>query len=102
MSREGDLLRFYSLMDRLALSLKGSRCLRDCEGRMDWPRRGVYFFFEPGENRSDSGSGLRIVRVGTHGVSSGSKSTLWQRLSQHRESVTEPVATIGVPSFAHW
>ena len=33
---------------------------------MYWPQRGVYFFMEDGEERSDSGSGLRIVRVGTH------------------------------------
>ena len=84
MSRERDLMRFYSLMERLAVLRKGPRCLRVCEGRMDWPRRGVYFFFEPGEFRSDSGRGPRIVRVGTHAVSRGSKSTLWQRLSQHR------------------
>jgi hypothetical protein len=46
----------------------------------------VYFFFEDGENRQDSGTGPRIVRVGTHGLRAGSKSTLWGRLSQHRGS----------------
>ena len=51
---------------------------------MDWPRRGVYFFFEPGESRSLSGTGSRIVRLGTHALANGSRSTLWQRLSQHR------------------
>src|SRR6202000_3400907 len=39
---------------------------------------------EPGEQRTHSGDGLRVVRIGTHGVSAGSKTTLWNRLSQHR------------------
>jgi hypothetical protein len=33
---------------------------------MVWLQRGVYFFMEGGEHRTDSGEGLRIVRVGTH------------------------------------
>ena len=44
---------------------------------------GVYFFFEPGEYRAD-GQTPRVVRVGTHAVSDGSQTTLWNRLSQHR------------------
>ena len=51
---------------------------------MRWPDRGVCFFFEPGERRSGSGTGLRVVHVGTHAVSTGSKSTLWGRVRQHR------------------
>ncbi|MDE0453705.1 MAG: hypothetical protein OXJ63_00160 [Gammaproteobacteria bacterium] len=39
---------------------------------------------EPGEIRTHSGRGSRIVRVGTHALKPRSKSTLWQRLSQHR------------------
>ncbi len=50
---------------------------------MQWPQQGVYFFFEPGEMRPD-GTTPRVVRVGTHAVSKGSKTTLWKRLSQHR------------------
>lgn len=53
---------------------------------MAWPERGVYFFFQDGELRED-GRTPRVVRVGTHGVSSRSKTTLWNRLSQHRGSV---------------
>ena len=49
---------------------------------MGWPRRGVYFFFEPGEHREDR-STARVVRVGTHGLRASS-STPWGRLSQHR------------------
>ncbi len=47
-----------------------------CTGRMRWPQRGVYFFFEDGETRSGSGSRHRVVRVGTHALVSGSRATL--------------------------
>jgi hypothetical protein len=50
----------------------------------DWPDRGLYLFFEPFEKRQESGDGPRIVRVGTHALSAGSRSTLRQRLAQHR------------------
>jgi len=39
---------------------------------------------ENGEVRSDSGTGPRIVRVGTHGLTAGSGAKLWSRLKQHR------------------
>ena len=39
---------------------------------------------EDGEVRSDSGSGPRIVRIGTHALTTGSGTKLWSRLSQHR------------------
>ena len=83
-SRVANAVRFYELLSSLAASLGGCRRLAECGGRMDWPQRGVYFFFEPGESRSLSGTGRRVVRVGTHALTSGSRATLWQRLSQHR------------------
>lgn len=76
MSRLSDLRRFYELMGRLERKLGGLRYLVNCHGRMGWPVRGVYFFFEDGENRSDSGEGQKVVRVGTHALTSQSKSTL--------------------------
>ncbi|MEW6133591.1 MAG: hypothetical protein AB1591_10580 [Pseudomonadota bacterium] len=84
MSRLDDLVRFYDLLGRLELKLGGPKWLAECHGRMGWPGRGVYFFFENGEERSTTGQGPRVVRVGTHALSTGSKSTLWGRLSQHR------------------
>ena len=84
MSRLDDLVLFYALLDRLERKLGGIRQLAGCTGRMGWPKRGVYFFFEDGERRHESGQGPRIVRVGTHALKAGSKSTLWGRLSQHR------------------
>ena len=74
--------RFYRIMDYLRRHVVERR-LDDCHGRMQWPRRGVYFFFENGETRPD-GKTPRVVRVGTHAVSRGSKTTLWNRLSTHR------------------
>lgn len=76
------LARFYELLAKLDKKV-GRRKLIDCHGRLNWPRRGVYFFFEKGELRSD-GFSPRIVRVGTHAVSANSKTTLWSRLLTHR------------------
>lgn len=76
--------RFYEQLKRLEVGLNGGRLLRECHGRLEWARRGVYFMFEPRELRLSNPSVQRVVRVGTHAVSKGSKSTLWQRLSTHR------------------
>lgn len=82
--RHEHLLRFYSTLDQLEAAIGGARRLSECSGRMQWPGRGVYFFRELGETRSDSGEGPRIVRVGTHALKAGSATKLWTRLSQHR------------------
>lgn len=81
--RFSDLCDFHSLMASLAAA-SSPRTLSACSGRMIWPQRGVYFFMEDGETRSDSGNGSRIVRVGTHALKDNSSTTLWTRLSQHR------------------
>lgn len=78
-----DIRRFYYILHNLEKRVGGKRKLKSSSGRMNWPRRGVYFFFEDGENRR-SGEGLRITRVGTHAVSEGSGTTLWDRLRMHR------------------
>ncbi len=83
MSRPDDLFRFYELIDNLRHRVGGLLTLHQCHGRLDWPKRGVYFFFEQDENRTDSGTGPRVVRVGTHALKEGSATTLWKRLSQH-------------------
>ena len=76
--------RFYETLAKLEESLGGKRTLGTVDGAMTWPRRGLYFFFEPGEMRTTSGLGLRVTRVGTHALKAGSKSTLWGRLRAHR------------------
>ena len=84
MSRRDDLIRFYGILEHLQERCGGTRLLAHCDGRVSWPQRGVYFFIEPGERRSDSGEGLRIVRVGTHALTASSRTTLWKRLAQHK------------------
>ena len=76
MNRHADLVRFYEILGSLEYTLGGKRILADCDGRLVWPDRGVYFFFEPGETRSDTGSGPRVVRVGTHALKAASGTSL--------------------------
>lgn len=75
---------FYSLLELLRKNVGGERRLERCSGKLDWPKLGVYFFMESGEVRSTSGTGPRIVRVGTHALKPGSATNLWGRLWQHR------------------
>lgn len=88
MIRLEDLRRFYRVLDVLQERVGGARRLSECNGKLSWPRRGVYFFMEEGEDRIDSGAGRRIVRVGTHAISQGSRTKLWSRLSQHRGQIS--------------
>ena len=74
--------RFYYLMQKLEKQVGGKQRLADCDGYMDWPDRGVYFFFAPAETREDKDQ-LRVTRIGTHAVSEGSQTSLWKRLKQH-------------------
>jgi hypothetical protein len=87
LNRLAELRRFYAIVEDLERRA-GVRRLSDCRGKMPWPVRGVYFFFEDGERRSASGSGPRVVRIGTHALKPGSSTTLWDRLSQHRGAVS--------------
>lgn len=82
-----DLRSFYMALAELEVRLGGRRQLDTCQRQDVRARRGVYFFFEDSEVRAGSGSGPRVVRVGTHGLRSGSVSTLWSRLRQHRGAV---------------
>jgi len=84
MNRCADMLRFYGILNALEAKVGGKCRLAGCDGRMKWPQRGVYFFFEAGEFRSDTGDGMRVVRVGTHALKASSGTTLWGGLSQHR------------------
>lgn len=83
--RLGDLDRLYRLLERVAKTIPKPRPIL---GRVDapamLPKRGIYFFFEPNEQRMSSPFEYRVTRIGTHSVSLGSKSTLWNRLRTHR------------------
>jgi len=82
-NRFEDIKSFYDILNRCKKML-GLKLLSDSNGYMSWPQRGVYFFFEEGEFRSDTGSGMRVTRIGTHALKNNSKTTLWKRLSQHK------------------
>lgn len=99
--RIADTNRFYYLLKQLEDHVDGMLKLRDCNGRMGWPKRGVYFFFEEGEFRSGSATELRVVRVGTHALKSGAKSTLWGRLRQHRGVLKHDGGYHGHSIFRH-
>jgi len=77
------LERFYQLLSCLRAGIGGPRHLQECNGRMGWPKRGVYFFLEPSEPRVGH-LDLRVTRVGTHAVGRGAKSSLWGRLRTHK------------------
>ena len=83
MSRRSDLDRLYDLLDRLDARVGGTQRLGNCTGYLDWPDRGVYFFFAEDETR-DSTDQFRLTRIGTHAVSTGSGTSLWNRLRTHR------------------
>jgi hypothetical protein len=84
MHSNSDLNTFYALLDHLEMNVGGRQFLGTSHGRMQWPERGVYFFFEPGEYRAGDQNKARVVRVGTHALIEKSRTTLWKRLSQHR------------------
>lgn len=87
--RLNDLIKFYSILDMLEMKTPQKKLLSYSSGRQGWPNRGVYFFFELNQQRSDSGVGLRVTRVGTHALKKDSKTTLWNRLAQHRGTVKD-------------
>lgn len=73
--------RFYDLLDNLAERIGGVKHFTDVGLARHCPKTGLYFFFEAGEVRPN---GLpRVVRIGTHALTTTSKATLWGRLRQH-------------------
>ena len=90
--RPADLMRFYRLMDELQALNGGLHRLATAGANHRWPSRGVVWFYEKGENRGDTGTGGRIVRVSTHALKPELNSSLWERMSQdatgsHRMSI---------------
>jgi hypothetical protein len=83
MQKTDSINRFYDILQVLENKVGGCRRLSECHGDMNWPQRGVYFFFERGEMRTQ-GSRMRVVRVGTHALKRDSRTTLWDRLRAHR------------------
>lgn len=79
-----DLDRFYELLKILEDGLGGKSPTNKLTSKTPLPKQGIYFFFENSESRVKIKNQLRVVRVGTHGVSKGSKSTLWNRIKTHK------------------
>ena len=74
------LQEMYSI---LAVRRSAIYQFKDFDKLFTTPPRGLYIFFDGDEYSSLSEHVPRIVRIGTHGVSMGSKSTLRQRLRAH-------------------
>jgi len=87
MDRLENIKIFYDLLDSFKIKQGGFFKLSESMKNNTIPHRDVYFFFDESEPRSDSGCGPRVVRVGTHGLTVGSKSSLRGRLAQHRGTV---------------
>ena len=79
--RKSDIAHAYTLFERMSERV-GLRELKHLF-KDDVPKKGVYFFFDVNEETSFSNSIPRLVRIGTHGVSAGSTSTLRTRLRTH-------------------
>lgn len=75
--------QFAHLLREVWVAQGGGRRLSETNGRLPWPSRGVYFILED-DHGVGRGRMPRVVRVGTHAVSQGSKTSLWDRLSTHR------------------
>lgn len=74
---------FYATLGDLATVCGGFSRLADRVPAAARAAKGVYFFFEPGEVGTDGVEGLRVTRVGTHGLTPGSRSSLGSRLRNH-------------------
>ncbi|HTZ71398.1 MAG TPA: hypothetical protein VMB71_12160 [Acetobacteraceae bacterium] len=90
--RTADLLRFYRLLGELETLNGGLHRMAQADPAYPWPRRGVLWFYERGEVRSDTGDGMRVVRVATHALKPELQSSLWDRMAHdasgtHRGSI---------------
>lgn len=94
MSRQGDIDHLYSLLKQLEDRVNGPCRLSNCHGRMNWPKRGIYIFFASDETRTSTDY-RRVTRIGTHAVSTGSGTSLWNRLIAHRGTFSGKYANGG-------
>jgi len=79
------LVQLYDCLGRLNNRIDGPYYLSECDGTMEFPNRGLYFFFSPWSVlETDPAHQWFLTRIGTVGVARGSTNTLWNRLRQHR------------------
>ena len=50
-----ELKRFYDLLAHLEYKNGTKINLSICNGKMNWPKQGIYVFYEAGESRTESG-----------------------------------------------
>jgi hypothetical protein len=81
--RKNDVDTFYNLLKEV-LTKFPKRTLNEMSGN-NMPEKGVYFFFEKGENRAGEHA-ERVVRIGTHAAIANSNATLYKRLYNHKGS----------------
>lgn len=74
----------YAALQELLATPGRLQRFADCKGGAEWPSAGLYLFTDTTEPRLFDPASPKIVRIGTHGVSEGSVSTLWQRLKAHK------------------
>jgi hypothetical protein len=84
LSKSEDIERFYDLIRDIEKKMDGIRYLRDFDVKGHLPEAGVYFMFEEGEFRSDLPNQLRVTRVGTHATHPEQRTSLKERLEEHR------------------
>ncbi|MGM8930212.1 hypothetical protein [Salinicola halophyticus] len=88
MTRDQVHHHFYEQLAKLPTQKGQGLPLAQYSGQSALPRAGLYLFIDPHEQPVHPAVPGRIVRVGTHGVAAGSRSTLWQRLRAHKGTQT--------------
>jgi len=79
--------QLYSGLKQLHSTVGEFHYLKEQDLSKKIPRAGVYVFFDASQVSRTALGFPRVVRVGTHAVSQGSSSTLWNRLRTHRGSL---------------
>lgn len=86
-SLRSDIGRLNHYTKQLWRAQKGGRSIIETSGRMDWPARGVYIVLDGEKNPVSRSDIPRIARIGTHAISAGSQTSMWNRLSTHRGTI---------------
>jgi hypothetical protein len=84
LSRLTDIKTFYKTLAKLEKKIGGKKTIDQCVRKEDLPVRGLYFVFEEGEKRSNSGKSPRVVRVGVHALMPSSMSRMLNRMKLDR------------------
>lgn len=76
---------FKQSLEALCEQTNGPFRLAECDASWEWPKRGVYVFFDSETDIAAMTPGRwYVTRIGTVGDCVGSSQTLWNRLRAHR------------------